>query len=271
MGDRFENQQAAALSKLIREYPLSAHVDGAKDMLTALKRPVPEADPAAYARMKYEMENRTRPGIIHRTISPFESHPDTFLSAKSGAPAMESIRPAIPVSVPATAAGGQSGVSDVSATQVVGNTEAIDKTPDARLGVQPAAAGANNPAATTGVGAPAANSPTSNTPAANTISGTGEQKASLGSNGQSVTPAAGITTTAAAEPALPTNHPPTKDQLKAYKKAQEKAAKQAKKPAAAKPAAPATDAGCRRTTPALPLRRRNRRPPRNEPDSARRR
>jgi outer membrane protein assembly factor BamD len=209
MGERFENQRAAALTMLVREYPLSGHLEDAKEMLTAMKRPVPEADPAAYARMKYELENRSRPGIIHRTISPFESRPDTFLAAKSGAPAMESIRPPVPVSVPAVAAGGQNGISDVSASQVVTNTEAIDKAPDARLNLQPAA--------------PAQ---------AGTIpQGTGEQKASVASNGQATTSAA-----PAAEAPLPTNHPPTKDQLKAYKKAQEKAAKLAKKNGVAKPA-----------------------------------
>jgi outer membrane protein assembly factor BamD len=210
MGDRFENQRAAALTKLVRDYPLSAHLENAEEMLTALKRPVPEADPAAYARMKYELENRSRPGIIHRTLSPFESHPDTFLAAKAGTPAMESLRPSVPVSVPAVAAGGQSGISDVSATQVVSNTEAIDKAPDARLNLQPAADG--------------------DTLSRNSGLGTGEQKASVASNGQT-TPS---TTTAApaAEAPLPTNHPPTKDQLKAFKKQQEKAAKLAKKNAA---------------------------------------
>ncbi len=100
MGDRFENQRAAALTKLVRDYPLSSHVETSKELLTSMKRPVPEADPTAYARMKYELANRSRPGIVHRTLSPFESHPDTFLAAKSGAPAMESIRPSVPVSVP---------------------------------------------------------------------------------------------------------------------------------------------------------------------------
>jgi outer membrane protein assembly factor BamD len=223
MGDRFENQRAAALTKLVRDYPLSSHLESAKEMLTAMKRPVPEADPAAYARMKYELTNRTRPGIVHRTLSPFESHPDTFLAAKSGAPAMESIRPSVPVSVPAIASGGQNGISDVSAG-VVGNTEAIDKQPDVRL---------NAPAA--GLAA--------NTPAANSQQGVGEQKASVGDNGQPVADA--TPAKPAAEPALPTNHPPTKDQLKAYKKAQEKAAKLAKQKAP-KPAS-ATTPG---TTPA---------------------
>ena len=205
MGDRFENQRAAALTKLVRDYPLSSHLESAKEMLTSMKRPVPEADPTAYARMKYELASRTRAGIIHRTLSPFESHPDTFLAAKTGTPAMESLRPSVPVSVPAIAAGGQNGISDVSATQIVTNTDAIDKAPDARL---------NTPAAGTAA-APA-------TPAAaDSLQGTGEQKAGVATN----TVAANQTssTTPAAEGPLPTNHPPTKDQLKAMKKAQEKA------------------------------------------------
>jgi outer membrane protein assembly factor BamD len=216
MGDRFENQQADALSKLVHEYPLSSHIEGSKELLTAMKRPVPQADPDAYARMKYEMENRSRPGIVQRTISPFMSHPETYLAAKSGNPAMQSLRPPVPVSVPATAAGGQSGVSDVSASQVVSNTDAIDRQQDARLGTPAAAA----------------------TPLA--PSGTGEQKAAAGTNSVTAAPGATPGATPAATPAdqpLPTNHPPTKDQLKAYKKAQEKAAKQAKKSPTAKPAA----------------------------------
>src|SRR4051812_42893366 len=45
MGDRFENQQANAYTKIVRDYPLSAHADEAKARLTAMNRPVPEADP----------------------------------------------------------------------------------------------------------------------------------------------------------------------------------------------------------------------------------
>jgi outer membrane protein assembly factor BamD len=222
MGDRFANQRAAALTKLVRDYPLTSHLEDAKEMLTAMKRPVPEADPAAYARMKYELQNRTRPGIIHRTLSPFESHPDTFLAAKTGTPAMEALRPSVPVSVPAVAAGGQNGISDVSASQVVTNTEAIDKQPDARLNVQPE-----------GTPAPA---------------GIGEQKASVGNNGQQTAESAlAKPATPAAEAPLPTNHPPTKDQLKAYKRAQEKAAKQARKNNAKAAAATTTPSS---TTPA---------------------
>ena len=36
-----------------------------------MKRPVPEADPVAYARMKYEMENRTKPGMMSHALGVF--------------------------------------------------------------------------------------------------------------------------------------------------------------------------------------------------------
>jgi outer membrane protein assembly factor BamD len=217
MGDRFKNQEADALAKLVREYPLSDHVDNAKKLLTQMERPVPEADPVAYAHWKYELENRSKPGIVHRTLAPFVSHPETYLAAKSGTPAMEAIRPSAPVSVPAPAAG-PTGISDVTAG-VVGDSKAIDEQPEARLGQQQSAAGA-------------------------TSNGTGEQRASLGSNGQPAADAAKPVTNQPAADAnqpLPTNHPPTKQQLKAFKKAQEKAlaaqAKAKKNANAAKPTA----------------------------------
>jgi outer membrane protein assembly factor BamD len=218
MGDRFENQEADALTRIVRDYPLSEHVVFAKNRLTAMKRPVPQADPAAYERMKYEAANYVRQNVLSRTVNVFAAHPDTSLAAKTGAPAMQAIRPAVPVSVPATAAGGQSGVSDVSVGQVT-DTATIDKQQDARLGV---------PAA----GTPAAASPVSTTPAAPaTPAGTGEQKASVGSNGQPNIPGAPVAE--AAQQNLPTNHPLTADQLKAYKREQIRLFKQAKKNATA--------------------------------------
>jgi outer membrane protein assembly factor BamD len=232
MGDRFKNQQADALAKLVREYPLSDHVDSAKKMLTQMERPIPEADPVAYAHWKYELENRTKPGMFHRAMAPFVSHPETYLAAKSGTPAMQSLRPPVPVSVPSTAAGGQSGISDVT-VGTVGDSKAIDEQPEARLGQQNGAADAQN--------------------------GTGERRASLGSNGQSqaenpasaASPAVNQPAADANQP-LPTNHPPTKAQLKAYRKAQEKAvaaaAKAKKNGDAAKPATTTTTSTTSTTT-----------------------
>lgn len=234
MGSRFDNQRAAALTKLVQEYPLSSHLQASKNQLTALNRPIPEADPAAYERMKYELAARRKPGILHRAIGPFESHPDTYMAAKTGAPIMTAIRPSIPVSVPATAAGGQTGVSDVG-VGVVGDSQSFDKTPDVRLGT-PAAE--QKPASTVTASAATPGTPA---PAAPSGQGVGEQKASVESNDQ--TPAAN-----AAEPP-PTNHPLTKAQQKLLKKQQEKAAKLAKKSGAtANGATPAATSSAPATT-----------------------
>jgi outer membrane protein assembly factor BamD len=138
MGDRFENQQADAYSKIVRDYPLSGHVTEAKAKLEAMKRPVPEADPVAYARMKYELENRSKRGLLGKVWEPFSGKADTLDAAKSGSPAMQGFRPTIPASVPQTAAN-PAGVTDVSAG-IATDPSAIDKNPDARAA---AAQGAN--------------------------------------------------------------------------------------------------------------------------------
>ncbi len=200
MGDRFESQEGDTLTSLVRNYPVSEYIAPAKTRLLALKRPVPDADPAAYARMKYEVENSSRPGIFGRTLGVFSTRPDTSSAAKSGTPAMASIRPPVPVSVPSTATGGASGVSDVSIGQV-SDTSAIDQKQDVRLGVQ-----------------------------ANPV----ENKASVGSNGQAISETAPAPNPAAA--ALPTNHPASAADLKVFKKQQVKAFKQAKKQAGKVPA-----------------------------------
>ncbi len=140
MGDRFENQAAADLTRIVRDYPLSDHADEAKEKLQAMKRPVPPADPAALARMKYEQENQTKQGMVRASLNPFRHGPDTHLAAKTGAPAMTTLRPNAPVSVPASALGtggtvtagtGGATTSDVTAN-VSTNTTDIDQKPDAR-------------------------------------------------------------------------------------------------------------------------------------------
>jgi len=128
MGDRFTEKAATAYAKIVREYPLSPWADEAKAKLLAMERPVPEADPVAYARMKYELENHEKPSMISHFWGVFKKSPDVQMAAKSGTPAMESYRPQIPVSVPAGATGFN---ADVTATTVSG-TSALDSQPDAR-------------------------------------------------------------------------------------------------------------------------------------------
>ncbi|MGI8988182.1 MAG: outer membrane protein assembly factor BamD [Bryobacteraceae bacterium] len=157
MGDRFEDKAAVAYSRIVKDYPLSDRADEAKERLATLKRPIPPADPAAIARMKYDMEHREKAGMLSQALGVFKRGPDTHTAAKMGAPAMTSLRPPVPVSVPATAAGTGAGTSsDVSLQQVTNSTE-LDTRPDARQnppaagnvpGADPAASGtATNAAA----------------------------------------------------------------------------------------------------------------------------
>jgi len=155
MGDRFEDKAAGAYSRIVKDYPLSPHADAATKKLVAMKRPVPQADPVAYARMKYELDNRNAPGRVTRVLDIFKRNPDTRLAAKGGSPTMTVLHPGIPVSVPQGAGGVAPGAapggvaSDVTAT-VGGDTKELDSRPDAR---------ANPPAPATNTAATAAASP----------------------------------------------------------------------------------------------------------------
>ena len=215
MGDRFEDRVATAYSRIVKDYPLSDHADEAADKLKAMNRPVPDADPVRNAQMEYEKENRTKIGLPSKVLSAFKHSPETRMAAKSGAPVMTSIRPSVPLSVPAAAAltgGTAGGVSDVS-VQPVTDTTALDNKPDARA----------NPGAAGGAAAAAAGA----APAA----GTGE-----GSAARSADPAS----TASVQP-LPTNHQAvakkkSKKQLKAEADALKQQQSQQPQPQAAQPA-----------------------------------
>jgi outer membrane protein assembly factor BamD len=130
-GDRFEEKAASAYSRIVREYPLSARAEEAKQRLTAMNRPVPEADPVAYARMKYELENRDEPGMMSHFWGMFRKSPDVSMAAKSGTPAMTTLRPNVPASVPVPGSTTTGVSADVSVAPVTDST-ALDTQPDAR-------------------------------------------------------------------------------------------------------------------------------------------
>jgi outer membrane protein assembly factor BamD len=132
MGDRFEDRAAAAYARIVKDYPLSGHAEAAKEKLTALNKPVPEADPVAYARMKYEMENRNNPNFLSHFWGAFRKSPDTSLAAKSGTPAMTGLRPTIPASVPQPQ-GAATGVGSDVTVSTVSDSKELDSRPDARL------------------------------------------------------------------------------------------------------------------------------------------
>ena len=147
MGDRFEDRAAAAYARIVKDYPLSAHVDGAKEKLVALNKPVPEADPVAYARMKYEMENRNGTNLIGHIWSAFRKSPDMSLAAKSGTPTMTGLRPTIPASVPQPQ-GAATGVGSDVTVSTISDSKELDNRPDARMNPPaPASAGTAAPAA----------------------------------------------------------------------------------------------------------------------------
>src|SRR6202000_1691136 len=89
----------------------------AKRKLRELEAEVPQADPAAIARMKYEEENRTKNSTLHNLTGFLRSTPDTSMAAKAGTQAMNPPNQLIPATVPRTdgaAAGGLNGAVTVA-------------------------------------------------------------------------------------------------------------------------------------------------------------
>ena len=154
MGDKFEDRQAQAYTKIVKDYPLSSHVEEASARLKAMNRTVPEASPEAYARMKYEQENRTSRGLLAKAWGPFSGRPDMSRAAKSGTPQMEAFKPMIPETVPLIARAPAAPTAEVSAQTVTPAENVLDKAPDARNN---GAAGSTTPA---GSAQPAAQQPT---------------------------------------------------------------------------------------------------------------
>lgn len=137
LGTRFRAKAGEAYARLVRDYPLSPYADQAKKKLQELELPVPEADPAAVARMKYEAANHVEPGKFHKLTDFIRRNPDMSDAAKSGTPTMDPPVREIPVTVPVTADSGATGFTgDVTVAPVTGNS-ALDTQPDARTPAPP--------------------------------------------------------------------------------------------------------------------------------------
>jgi outer membrane protein assembly factor BamD len=152
LGNRFRKQEGDAYASIVRDYPLSSYADDAKQKLKEMELAVPDADPVALARMKYEEENRKKPGIVSRATDLLKRGPDMSTAARSGNPAMTTLRPSVPVLVPQPAAAAPGFTGDVTATTVSGPS-ALDTNKDARAN-PPAGEASAAPAP----GAPAADS-----------------------------------------------------------------------------------------------------------------
>jgi outer membrane protein assembly factor BamD len=147
LGPRFLDRSVLALSRIVKDYPLSGRAEDAKAKLTSLEKPIPEPDPVALARMKYEAENADKGSMMSHFWGIFSKSPDVRAAAKSGAPAMTSLKPTVPVSVPspadiAAAAAGTAGAASADVTvSTVTDTTALDSKPDARQNPPKPAAG----------------------------------------------------------------------------------------------------------------------------------
>src|SRR6266404_2294673 len=130
LGPRFRKQAGEAYARIVKDYPLSSYADAAKKKLTEMELAVPPADPVAVDRMKWEAENRQKQGILPKYTSFLRRGPDVNSAARSGTPAMTTMRPDVPVSVPQVAAGG-TGVNDVT-NSVITDSKALENNPDAR-------------------------------------------------------------------------------------------------------------------------------------------
>jgi outer membrane protein assembly factor BamD len=129
LGNRFRSQQGEAYAHIVKDYPLSEYADNAKKKLRELEMAVPEGDPKAVARMQWEKDNRQKAGMVSKSTGFLRRGPDVSTASRSGSPAMTTLRPSSPLSVPQTATGTFTG--DVTATTVSDST-ALDTKPDAR-------------------------------------------------------------------------------------------------------------------------------------------
>jgi outer membrane protein assembly factor BamD len=138
MGKAAREKEGAALTRIVRDYPLSVYVELAKRRLKELEMPIPEADPRAAARMKWEAENRTKVGLLSKETEFLKRGPDVSKAAKSGSPTMTNPKQTVPLSVPVPASTAATnvpvatGVNDVTIAPVASGTSALDKLPDAR-------------------------------------------------------------------------------------------------------------------------------------------
>jgi outer membrane protein assembly factor BamD len=142
MGKAAREKEGDALTRIVRDYPLSPYVDPAKKRLTELEMPIPEADPRAVAHMKYEQENRTKLGLYSRGTEFLRRGPDVSQAAKSGMATMTNPKQNVPLSVPvpastaATNAAPTTGVNDVTIAPVANGTSPLDTKPDARTALK---------------------------------------------------------------------------------------------------------------------------------------
>ena len=122
-GEKTASEAPQYYSSIVRNYPLSEHAKEAKERLTALGAQIPEPDPAAVARMTYELTHEESIGLTDRFWGMFSRHPDVSAAqGKLGAPTMTAQGPAQAgalSSTPPTRTGDSSSSAEPASSQAI--------------------------------------------------------------------------------------------------------------------------------------------------------
>ncbi len=110
-GKDFRDQAAAAYTRIIKDYPLSDRAGDAKARLQEWKRPVPDPDPQALARMKFEQEHRDAQTRFGQVTGILKKRPDVSMAAKMGDPLAVNLPPPPTPAEPTPTGGGTGAVS----------------------------------------------------------------------------------------------------------------------------------------------------------------
>jgi outer membrane protein assembly factor BamD len=209
-------------SRVVVDYPLSPQVAHAKERLTAMGAPIPQADAAELARMKKERETpRDRPGVLTRVTGIVHSGPNLSAAARFGDPSMnpqdenggETLkRSGAGLNVSGTATAGSPSADGAGTRQVTsldGSTAIVPNPPAAgTAGESSSATGnpsASNGAASTpntaGAPKPAGTADSSSSPNTTSSSNTTSPTNNSGGSGSTATPASD----SAAPPPCPAN------------------------------------------------------------------
>lgn len=108
-GEKQAGEAPQYYARIVRDYPLSQHVEEAKQRLVALGSPVPEPDAAAIARMTYENAHGKSLGMFDKMKGAFHRHPNvSSAQGKKGTPTMTAQGPAQAGALPAPLTPGSS-------------------------------------------------------------------------------------------------------------------------------------------------------------------
>jgi outer membrane protein assembly factor BamD len=95
----YNEQAAAAYSKVVTKYAMAPRVEDAKDRLIALGRPIPEPTPEQLAESQAEEESRVPVKLTQRAVLLFSKAPSTVAAAHVGQPTMTDPAPTLATQV----------------------------------------------------------------------------------------------------------------------------------------------------------------------------